>query len=343
MSRKTRTTLGVVEKLIEQRRLFQDWMDKLAAGSVDGMPAHVIERVRNDYRERLTGVMAELGEHREALNEALEEAQEREDGLEAQQQERKDELAELRLRRHVGEMDEGRFKEQSGTLQTTLDSLKKDLASALRDIERYEEILEMIASGDAREDEPETDTDEEAVLAEIRNPEPAPAARAPEPPRTERKSSPDLRAPKTDLDELAFLRSVTTGGAIKPVPGAAPAAAAASARPASPVPATSAPVLTSIPAAPAPAPQSSATATAVSAPPQPKVAAEEAPVNFDAAPSLVRLPELEPEPVKEAPPARASLAPKKEENAGLTCKECGTLNRPTEWYCEKCGAELAAF
>src|SRR5581483_6637642 len=26
----------------------------------------------------------------------------------------------------------------------------------------------------------------------------------------------------------------------------------------------------------------------------------------------------------------------------LKCGECGTLNRPTEWYCERCGAELAA-
>lgn len=27
----------------------------------------------------------------------------------------------------------------------------------------------------------------------------------------------------------------------------------------------------------------------------------------------------------------------------LKCGECGTLNRPTEWYCERCGAELAVI
>ena len=27
----------------------------------------------------------------------------------------------------------------------------------------------------------------------------------------------------------------------------------------------------------------------------------------------------------------------------LRCQECGTLNFPTEWYCERCGRELAAF
>ncbi len=27
----------------------------------------------------------------------------------------------------------------------------------------------------------------------------------------------------------------------------------------------------------------------------------------------------------------------------LKCTECGTMNLPTEWYCEKCGAELSTF
>ena len=27
----------------------------------------------------------------------------------------------------------------------------------------------------------------------------------------------------------------------------------------------------------------------------------------------------------------------------LRCGECGTLNYPTEWYCERCGGELAAM
>ena len=27
----------------------------------------------------------------------------------------------------------------------------------------------------------------------------------------------------------------------------------------------------------------------------------------------------------------------------LKCRECGTMNVATEWYCENCGAELAAL
>lgn len=31
-----------------------------------------------------------------------------------------------------------------------------------------------------------------------------------------------------------------------------------------------------------------------------------------------------------------------ERHKTLKCQECGTMNYPTEWYCERCGAELAA-
>ena len=40
------------------------------------------------------------------------------------------------------------------------------------------------------------------------------------------------------------------------------------------------------------------------------------------------------QPPKATPPGQAKT---------LKCAECGTLNRPTEWYCERCGAELAAL
>jgi hypothetical protein len=48
-----------------------------------------------------------------------------------------------------------------------------------------------------------------------------------------------------------------------------------------------------------------------------------------------------------APSAGSATAPGKPGGAGvaktLKCGECGTLNRPTEWYCERCGAELAGI
>jgi hypothetical protein len=45
-----------------------------------------------------------------------------------------------------------------------------------------------------------------------------------------------------------------------------------------------------------------------------------------------------------AAPASTTPSPSKAASGvakTLKCGECGTLNRPTEWYCERCGAELA--
>jgi hypothetical protein len=46
-----------------------------------------------------------------------------------------------------------------------------------------------------------------------------------------------------------------------------------------------------------------------------------------------------PRPAETATPAPAKVASGVAKT--LKCGECGTLNRPTEWYCERCGAELA--
>jgi len=47
---------------------------------------------------------------------------------------------------------------------------------------------------------------------------------------------------------------------------------------------------------------------------------------------------------KAAAPASQEQAAEEEEAAKtLKCRECGTMNLPTEWYCESCGAELAAL
>jgi hypothetical protein len=65
---------------------------------------------------------------------------------------------------------------------------------------------------------------------------------------------------------------------------------------------------------------------------------EEPPGELEAAAHMVDLPSA---PADEPPPA-AKAQPEAAEDKGLVCAECGTANRPTEWYCSKCGAELSA-
>ena len=55
------------------------------------------------------------------------------------------------------------------------------------------------------------------------------------------------------------------------------------------------------------------------------------------------VPEVSP-PVIEHPDSEGrKAAPRSSKTKSLKCKECGTMNLPTEWYCERCGAELAAL
>jgi hypothetical protein len=389
MSRKSRTTLSVVEKLIEQRRLFADWIAKLEAG-VDGMPAHVVERVRNDYRARLESVTAELAEHHDALQEALTEAQARHDDLATQQQARKDELAELRLRKHVGELDDQRFKEQSAELKAALDSLSRELAGSLRDIERYEEILEVLTAPE--QPEPEEAEPPPVQAEDVGAATPAAAAEAIEesaPPAEQEEAGRGVAADAADDREAGRRAAARVGAAAAgqeaPDAGEAPrregrgrasrveprepgereppreadrpAAAAAKSKPhldpreelefLRSVTGTT----TSRRAKPEPKERAEPSGSAEPAPParEPRAAPEaleagagdEPAPELDAAPNFVT---LDPE-VAETPPAAEAAGTRADEAAQKTimCKECGAPNLPTEWYCEKCGAELSAF
>lgn len=190
MSRKSRTTTSGVERLLEQRRLFQDWLTKLSGGAGETMPGHVVEKVRNDYRTRLAEVMTELAQHDDSIRQALAEAQGRHESMERQQQAAKDELAEVRLRKQVGELDDAVFKEINARLKGTIDETSKDLAASLRDIERYEEIIELIAA----EGVPAAPVAEPAVAAQ----------------GSESEAAPEHPASQIDaLEEMAFIRSMT--------------------------------------------------------------------------------------------------------------------------------------
>jgi hypothetical protein len=278
----------VVERLLEQRRQYQEWLAKLDAEAVGAAPSHVAARVRDDYAARLEAVTSELKEHEEGVKQALAEVAERAEELTRDRQARSDELAEARLRRQVGEFDEVRYEEVAGRCTAILGELAKDISAAERDIERYEEILALILSPASAEE-----------MAPAARPAPAAPAAAPPPPpvpREPRVSQPAVRV----SDELAFLRSVVAGGESKVQP-----------------------------AAPSPPP-----------PPAPRVSS-----------AGMLAPKLSPPPpaaAPEEPAAKQRRPPEGQRGADehaktLKCPECGTLNSPTEWYCEKCGAELSNF
>jgi hypothetical protein len=287
----------VVERLLEQRRQYQEWLAKLDADAAGAAPSHVAARVREDYAARLEAVTAELKEHEEGVKQALAEVSERAEEMARERGARNDELAEARLRRQVGEFDEVRYDEVAGRCKAVLGELAKDIAAAERDVERYEEILSLIEGPRVEALAPRPAAPPPPPLAA-----PAPAAVAAAPPR-----EPRISQPVRVQDELAFLRSVVAGGESKVQPAAAPA----------PAPPPAAPPPAAAPRVSSPGMQIPRFVAPPPAAPDPQAAKQRRP----------------PEGHREAD----------EHAKTLKCPECGTLNSPTEWYCEKCGAELSNF
>jgi hypothetical protein len=42
-------------------------------------------------------------------------------------------------------------------------------------------------------------------------------------------------------------------------------------------------------------------------------------------------------------PETSAAGPDQDADRTLRCKQCGSMNLPTEWYCGECGAELTAM
>lgn len=141
----------------------------------------------------------------------------------------------------------------------------------------------------------------------------------------ERKSA---ATPAPKVDEMEFLKSVVGTGpraTAAPTPPAATEGAAAPSRVSAPQPArTSSPQPA---AATPPAGAAAQPAAAPSAPPMAPAAAAE--------PAAPATPAAPPAAAKTTPTTGSIEVPKT-----LKCQECGTMNYPSEWYCEKCGAEL---
>jgi len=326
MTRKAGKSHSAVERLIEQRRQYKDWLAKLDADAATAAPSHVADRVREDYAARLESVMTELSQHEDGVRQALMETASHVEELVQERQARTDELAEARLRRQVGEFSEDRFDEVQERCKSALADLAKEIATNERDIERLEEVLALIQGKPL--EEPPSDAAPPAPPAPQPKAEPPVAAPPPPPPppppQTPAPAAKPGQGGQMDLDELEFLRSVVQSPA-RPsiVASAIPAAAAPPPAPAK------------APEAPPPPPP----------PPLPPPMAPEPPRTVGAPPVPKPAPPPPPPPAPKAKERRPSETPREADaNAKtLRCAECGTMNAPTEWYCEKCGAELSTF
>jgi hypothetical protein len=278
---------ATIEELLEQRRQYEEWLNKLDA-SGDKAPPAVRQRVRGDYEARLQAVMEQLRGRGTAISEELERHHASQAELDRERRAAEEALAEAEIRHSVGEYSEDEWRRVSEDSRREIEQLRNRLRSIGAEITRLTGIQGVISAPRtaASSAPPPSQPPRPAPRPEVVEQAPAVTNIAESVEDPNRYAPPQASRPAPEAapagDELEFLKSVSDE---EPRPRGRP----------------------SNPGMAAP--------TATSAPPKTQE------------PAVQTIPTVS--------KAAAGVA------KTLKCGECGTLNRPTEWYCERCGAELA--
>jgi hypothetical protein len=135
-----------IQALLEKRGTFQDWLSRLDELGTDFRP-EVAEKVRSDYRGRLTEVESELAGHRTELESALAERSEAVDQIAGRHDAHAAELEETELRHAVGEFDDEEWEKRRGEQQARLDELEADLTAQRSAVGSLQTVLGELTGG----------------------------------------------------------------------------------------------------------------------------------------------------------------------------------------------------
>jgi hypothetical protein len=317
------TRLDALEALIAEKRKHEGYLAKLDERR-EGTPEHVYNRLRDEYLTKLTDAQVKAQMEAESVGDALDEDEtaigEIEDKLATLQEEK----VEGELRAAVGEIEPREWSKKLTALTAGITMAEKDRDARRDQLDRMRALLDEAMGG---------------------APKAAPAKKT----GTPTGGVPAHRATSTmatgpNFDELALLNAV----------------AGRTSTPGAPAPRESKPVAAVDEPADAedgeeadePAKKETAAEAKSAKRATPAVSVETAPAADESAekakPTKAEKPAEPPkqaEPVEEEesdsfgrPTPRTTQAVKT-----LKCQECGTFNYPTEWYCERCGGELAAL
>ena len=348
-----------IEALLAERKKFDAWLAQLEARRATAAD-HVFARVFADYSGRLEAVRSKLGERAEALESLVADLEKRLGHEQDKIAAKTDERAEAELRAMVGEFEDKEWENTRNRLDSSIRSLRARFDGTERELADLKGLLisvrgtsaparasMMQAAAAAVDDALEDSAEAEEVVAAV---EFAPDAAqeldevsAPEQEPewvTEMASSPALE-PETELEtqpepEPEPELEPEPESAVEPEPTpeavSAPALEPEPAR--APTPFDELAFLNSVASTPTSPRGSTAVGGDVGA--GPRDSANEEPASRPRTSSSKAV-ESEQAPLG-SPTPRTSQAIR-----SLKCGECGTLNFPTEWYCERCGGELAAF
>jgi len=307
-----------IAALLADRQQIQGWLDRLSRSS-GSAPEGVRRRVRADYETRLTEVVTRLGTFSAALSENLEGVRSRQAELEGQRGLVEEALAEAELRHAVGEFTDGQWEELAREHGSRIDSLSAEIGSLTEEAGRLADVLAQVAPPEA---EPAAQDDAFAAGAD-----PASGGGA------------------TGGDELD-IEVIEFGDAEERTPGSPSIGAEEGPSVMGPVRQVpvEAPRFTPKPGAePRPRERPVPRTLRFPVPPVPSETGPGTPVDEMTFLKSVTL-ESGTAPRERGGEGRGVRGTRGGSTAAKTlkCTECGAMNRPTEWYCERCGAELAA-
>jgi hypothetical protein len=331
--------LDALDALIAEKRKHEGYLEKLE-GRKASTPDAVYARLRDEYLTKLTDLQVRAHAEAETLSANVREDEEAVAEIEERLTAATEERVEGELRAEVGEYEPKEWAKKLEIMNATINKIERELESRSSTLERMKALLAeatsttpvtpmrtatppaAVPATQPKRGTPPVSTSPVADHASA--PRPAAAAKPAEPAKEDGKAAPTPAkggapiAGGPSFDELAFLNSVV-GRVSTPVKVDPPA----------PMPRSSRPVaeIREGPSAPPPI--------------VPKVTADSAGAGADGSKSASG----RSTPADDEPPSALGRPTPRTSQAikTLKCQECGTLNYPTEWYCERCGGELAAL
>lgn len=292
--------------LIGERKRYEAWIRALdeKAGSA---PAHILERVRGDYTTRLEQVVERLAEHAAELQGAIQELEGNVAAASEAVREREEARLEGELRASVGEYGDDKWEELRDRLDAELAGLIQERDTLQGELGELREIFTQ-----ATPTAPGSAASMEESGVEVR-PTPVPAAGLADAAPVEHAGPgavPDGRIPDASIaapESASMLNDLRATGAAHRS-GSEPGRRGGGATDGRAQPGS---------------------AGAASAADDP----------------LGELGYLAPSPGAAAVGAESGSAGESVTEAAksLRCQECHAMNYPTEWYCERCGGELATL
>ena len=364
MADQTHQTLDGVAGLMAERRRYEDWLAALEARRA-ATPQHVYERVRHDYETRLQAVLTRLASHRDVLEQSVKDLTNRLASLKVEERQRLDERAELELRASVGEVPDPEYQQSVRSLEETIHRIAGEQSAVDTELTRTHEFLRAATPPGAQPSPGVMPAGAQVPQHNPSAPPPRPAAPAPTAPPAgfqptasvpaapPRQAPPPAAAPMaasdagrqapqgagassqgdepTNFDELAFLNSVVgpgeqgrrgKGELVKDESNAASDIN---------IMRDEASTLGESLLARVNRPQGG---DIIRQEPTDALAGAQGKRNSDAPPLAANVTGNNPVVLKAGETASGKT---------LKCSECGAMNYPTEWYCERCGAELASL